>query len=195
MKSYSQSRQDLFVAKMLQEKRNGFYVEVGGNDPVVINNTYVFETDFDWKGLSVEINGNLVAEYNKVRKNPCFQGDAVVFPYELHLDKMLEGSNRIDYLSLDIEPGIQSYNCLLKIPHEKFRFSVITFEHEMYREGPQVRDMSRKFLADLGYQLVVGNVMNLGNPYEDWYVDPTVVDERIWKQFLKSDIEHSDIGL
>jgi hypothetical protein len=180
---------------MLGEKKEGFYVEVGGNDPVVINNTYVLETELGWKGLSVEIDGGLVEGYNKVRKNTCFQYDAVNFPYEFHLSKMLNGSTRIDYLSLDIEPGIQSYNCLLKIPHDKFKFSIITFEHELYREGPHVRDMSRKFLSDLGYQLVVGNVMNQGNPYEDWYVDPSVVDEKVWKQFLKSDIEHSDIGL
>ena len=40
-----------------------------------------------------------------------------------------------------------------------------------------------RFLESYGYKLVVKNVANEGNPYEDWYVDPLVVDDKIISKF------------
>ena len=40
-----------------------------------------------------------------------------------------------------------------------------------------------RFLQSCGYELVVRNVANEGNPYEDWYVDPQVVDAEIVSKF------------
>ena len=192
MKSYSQSSQDLFVLSMTDKKTNGFYLEVGGNDPIHINNTYVLESQFGWSGLSVEIDENQVTKYNAARNNKCTLANALTLDY----NKFLEAANapsQIDYLSLDIEPALKTLQCLQQLPHDSYRFSVITFEHESYYEGTHIRDASRKFLSDLGYQLVVGDVMNSGNPYEDWYVDPRVIGEPLWKRHEASGIEHSNV--
>ena len=43
-----------------------------------------------------------------------------------------------------------------------------------------------EILLSLGYQLVVRNVANLNNPYEDWYVDPQVVNPEIVEKFINS---------
>ena len=40
-----------------------------------------------------------------------------------------------------------------------------------------------RYLQSYGYQLVVKNVANEGNPYEDWWVDPNVVDRAIIDKF------------
>ena len=38
--NYSQALQDMFVLTMLNGKKDGVYVEIGGSDPININNTY-----------------------------------------------------------------------------------------------------------------------------------------------------------
>lgn len=192
MKSCSQARQDLFVSAMLEAQPNGFYLEIGGNHPIHVNNTYALETDLGWKGLSLEIDRKMVEDYNLVRKNRCFCGDALRADYKKLLSAV-GAPLRIDYLSVDIEPPSKTLQALQGLPHDLYRFSVITFEHEAYYSGNYYRDTAREFLAGLGYQLVVGDVKNTGNSYEDWYVDPLVIPEAIWKKFESSGVEFTDI--
>ena len=40
-----------------------------------------------------------------------------------------------------------------------------------------IRQKSRDFLQGLGYHLVVSNISWLGQPIEDWWVDPQLVSE------------------
>ena len=42
-KSYSQIGQDTFVKRLLQEKTNGLFLDIGGAWPIYLNNTYLFE--------------------------------------------------------------------------------------------------------------------------------------------------------
>ena len=90
---------------------------------------------------------------------------------------------QIDYLQVDIEPAQQTLNALLQLPHDDYRFSVITYESDIYRDGPDCQEEAMKFLESHGYELVVRNVANEGNPYEDWYVDPQIVDAEIISKF------------
>jgi hypothetical protein len=51
--SKSQHGQELFIyEEVFKNKENGTFVEVGGNHPVIINNTYFLEK-IGWKGISV----------------------------------------------------------------------------------------------------------------------------------------------
>ena len=43
MQYNGQIAQDYFVMKVLKEKRNGTFVEIGSNHPTCINNTYILE--------------------------------------------------------------------------------------------------------------------------------------------------------
>lgn len=52
-KSYSQGKEDVIIAKILKFKSEGFYIDVGANDPVKLNNTYLFYKN-GWTGISVE---------------------------------------------------------------------------------------------------------------------------------------------
>ena len=70
-KNWSQSMQDMFVLSMLDGKRNGVYVEIGADKPKIINNTYLLETQFDWIGVSFELDSEKVEFYNDFRKNTC----------------------------------------------------------------------------------------------------------------------------
>tara|TARA_Y100000768_G_C23458310_1_gene442527 strand:+ start:252 stop:419 length:168 start_codon:yes stop_codon:yes gene_type:complete len=49
-----QSLQDKFVLNMLKYKKNGYFLEIGSNDPININNTYILEKDYEWNGIMVK---------------------------------------------------------------------------------------------------------------------------------------------
>lgn len=52
--SYSQLGQDLEVLKFYKNKRNGFFIEIGASDGIHLSNTYLLETNYEWKGICVE---------------------------------------------------------------------------------------------------------------------------------------------
>lgn len=190
--NYSQALQDMFVLTMLNGKNNGVYVEIGGSDPININNTYILEKTFGWKGLSFEIDEEIVDYYNSTRINKCICLDATTADYS----KIFEENNlpkHIDYLQVDIEPAWQTLKSLKQVDLDTYRFSVITFETDAYQGNDAVIKQSRSILTDHGYQLVASNVKNLGNAFEDWYVDPQVVSEDVWKQFQCDNLESLEV--
>jgi hypothetical protein len=190
--TFSQAYQDLFVRIMTEFKEYGTYLEVGASDSKDNNNTYILERDFSWTGFSIEIDKKLSDEFNLERKNLCLNEDATEFDFITFFSKTLT-SNRIDYLSLDIEPSINTLKVLMNIPLDKVRFSVITFEHDLYLSGNEVMLKSRELLTNYGYTLVTSNVMSNGRDFEDWYVDPRVVRKENYLPYQKSNIEAIDL--
>jgi hypothetical protein len=182
--NYSQAFQDMFVLSILDGKKNGTYVEIGGDHGVIISNTYLLETEFDWKGVSFEIDQSKVEGYNSIRDNKCICADAIQFDYKKFF-KENKYPKQIDYLQVDIEPAWQTLNALKALPLDEYRFSVITYETDLYKDGPDAGEEAMEILLSHGYGLVVRNVANQNNPYEDWYVDPTVVDPEIVKLFTQ----------
>jgi hypothetical protein len=194
IRNYSQSFQDIFVLCMLDGKENGTYVEIGGDHPIKISNSYLLETEYHWKGLSFEINPEKVQYYNSIRKNVCICADATGIDYdEIFLNHQFPKS--IDYLQVDIEPSWQTLKALKKLPLDKYRFSVITFETDLYNGGEESAEESHNILSELGYELVLKNVACQGLPYENWYVDPNVVDRKLINIFKDiSDISKESVN-
>ena len=52
----SQQKQSTFVDKLLNKRRNGFFVECGAAGGVLLSNTLFFETMRNWTGLLIEAN-------------------------------------------------------------------------------------------------------------------------------------------
>ncbi|NBW14571.1 MAG: hypothetical protein EBR82_41885 [Caulobacteraceae bacterium] len=192
--NYSQSMQDMFVLSILDGKRNGVYVEVGADKPRVINNSYLLESQYDWEGVSFEIESDKVDYFNTIRKNKCICANATKFDYKSLFDER-KYPKQIDYLQLDCDPPQITLECLKKLPLEDYRFSVITFETDLYSGGQDVQIEHWQILSSLGYQRVIKNIKNEGNPYEDWWIDPLVIGEHMWKQFLNEDVEFSEVIL
>jgi hypothetical protein len=186
--SYGQAHQDLFALFMLDFKRNGTYLEIGGADPIEANNTYLLEHYFGWSGLSIDIDPQLVARFNAERQNRCLLGDATNFEFGPHLHEYAR-DGRIDYLSLDVDPADVTYRALRNLPMNTLRFSVITYEHDAYLSGPSYMLRSRDYLAGLGYQRVVSNVSVRQRDFEDWWIDPAAICKSRWKPFEASAIE------
>ncbi len=188
-KNYSQAYQDMFVLSMLNGKKNGTYLEIGAMDAIFVNNTYLLESQFDWKGLSIDISPSSKTSFVN-RINPIIIEDALKLNYENILQENNFG-HQIDYLSLDIEPMTQTLECLKCLPLDKYRFSVITYETDFYDQSVSretafaVRNESREIFKSHGYQLVVGNIANTSTEdiFEDWYVDPKVISSELLNIF------------
>lgn len=202
--NWSQSFQDIFVLSILNGKRNGFYVEIGADQPRIYNNSYLLETDYSWDGVSFELDADKVEFFDYMRRNPCVCTDATTFDYR-SLFREKNYPKQIDYLSLDIEPSNQTLNALKQLPLDEYRFSVITFETDLYQalkatlayaDDPElqeaIRDQNKAYhveskartiLRSYGYELLLENIMHKSNPYEDWWIDPNVVDPEIVNKF------------
>jgi FkbM family methyltransferase len=187
--NYSQSYQDLFVLSMTEGKKSGKYLEIGAGDPHFGNNTYLLEKQYGWQGLSIEINSELVDKFKSSRSNKIIQGDATKLNYGKILNDLNIGTD-FDYLQLDCEPPAKTFETLLSIPFNKYRFSVITYEHDYYLDTTRsYREKSRKYLQSLGYKLMIGNVsMDDSTPFEDWWIHPDLIDHKKFESIHNGNI-------
>ena len=180
-KNYSQVLQDIFVLSVLDGKNNGTFLEIGGAKPFDRNNTALLEEKFNWRGVSIELDETFVKEYTKERpETKVLNQNALDINYEKLLNENFQETT-IDYLQLDIEPARNTYECMLKIPFDKYKFAVITYEHDYYIDVTRsYRQKSRDFLKSKGYVLVVNDISPDGiSSFEDWWVHPDLVDEKI----------------
>ena len=179
-KTHGQVYQDLFVLACLDGKRNGRYLEIGSAGPYYGNNTAVLEEQFGWYGVGIDFDEKFVKDYREKRKNPILQENALEVDYTSLLNE-LAVDGVVDYLQLDCEPSSVTYDIMTKIPFDKFKFAVITYEHDHYLDKTKsYRHKSREFLTSRGYELVVSDVSPEGHSsFEDWYVHPDLVDRKI----------------
>ena len=181
----SQALQDLFAIRVLKNKTNGTFVEIGSNHPIAGNNTYLMESKFNWKGLMIEYDRSFEQLYKDLRPNSIYRiGDARLVDYRGILDKNQFPSN-IDYLQIDLDVNNKStLDTLVLLDNtcfDKYKFATITFEHDIYRGNFfNTREISRKIFKKRGYELVFPDVAVFFEgrhcPFEDWYVHPDLVD-------------------
>lgn len=178
-KNYSQVYQDLFVLTMTDGKNSGFFVEVGSGRPFFGNNTALLEQQFGWTGIAIDYDESVTNLYHEERPNvDIYCEDATTFKFANVLRKKELKDNVVDYLQLDVDPPVNTYQTLLEYPIEEFPPRVITFEHDYYAdEHKRFRLMSRQYLISKGYVMVAGNISPDGKcAFEDWWVNPNLVD-------------------
>lgn len=161
--------QDVFVATMLKEKRNGFFIEVGTAMPIENNNTFIFEYFYGWQGILFEFSPVYEYSIRQCRTSPLITKDATEVDYRA-LFKKHNVPKVIDYLSLDIDPPENTLKVLKALPLDEYTFSCITFEHDRYCSGDSVMHESREIFKEHGYKLEVADAMCPLGPYEDWYI-------------------------
>ena len=183
IKYNGQAEQDKFVCNILKNKTNGFFIEVGSNHPIEINNTYLLESTLNWGGIMLEYDKQTFeALYKQHRPNSEYLfGDAQQHNYREIFDTYNVPQN-IDYLQLDIEPPEKTLNILKSLNEQvmnDYKFAVVTFEHDYaHRQNIIPRNESREIFKNRGYHLVFGDICNKKPRwvYEDWYVHPDLVD-------------------
>jgi FkbM family methyltransferase len=192
MKSYNQAGQEVWVREILNNKNNGFFVDVGAYDGVESSNTYFLEKELLWDGLCIEANPNFYA--NLIKNRSCKTTNKAVMPYSGFcvfngintypsqngsaynsvscdlLDSILtlaKCPSSIDYMSLDIEG--HEYNVLASFPFSKWDVNLFTIEHNSYLVGPTQKNLIYHLMSSKGYTRVVEDVKCPTGPYEDWY--------------------------
>lgn len=174
-----QAGQDYFALMVSNSKRGGTFVELGSNDPVLINNTYLLERDHGWRGLMVEYDAAYVDAYDEHRPASTYIiADATTIDYaKAFRDAGLPPN--IDYLQIDLEVSNRSTLTALELLDaqvmDTYRFAAVTFEHDIYAgDCFNTRLASRAIFERRGYVRVFSDIMNEGNAYEDWYVHPAL---------------------
>jgi len=84
--SYAQAGEDRLLDRLLQGKREGFYVDVGAHDPVRLSNTKRFY-DRGWRGINIEPNPGAHARFSRQRPrdiNLCCGAGAQCAEMEFH---------------------------------------------------------------------------------------------------------------
>jgi hypothetical protein len=183
--SYSQASQDLFVLYSCMHKRKGTFVEIGTNHPTFNNNTYLLENVYDWGGILIDNDSSFEVLYPIYRpKSSYIIADASSIDYK----SLLQKSNmpkKIDYLQIDLNVDNRSTLTTLELLDEQvldtYTFGTLTMEHDIYTgDHFNTRERSRTLLKKRGYILAFPDVTvfwnGQRNPFEDWYMHPSIID-------------------
>jgi len=180
--NYSESYQDLCILSALNGKKNGTYLEIGAGHPFYGNNTALLEKDYGWSGVSLDLDQSFIDQFQEKRKNVALLRDATKVDY-VELLKSMGYGKTLDYLQVDCDPPEVSYEILSKIPFETLKFAFISFEHDCYAAGDEIKEKSRKLLSSFGYQLIFDEVSFDGeHSYEDWWIHPKLIDLERFEQ-------------
>ena len=193
---YSQACQDKFVLNVLKEKKNGFFLEIGSNHPININNTYTLEKNYNWKGIMIEYNSSFLDLYKEHRPNSIhIIDDATKIDYK-HIFEINNMPSEMDYLQIDLEVNNRSTLDTLEILDnnifDKYKFATVTFEHDIYTgDYFNTREKSREIFNKRGYICVFQDIHYQDQPsivFEDWYVHPDLVDMEYINKLINDNI-------
>ena len=68
----SQAGQDFWVyGEAFNEMRNGFFVEVGSSNGYALNNTFLLEANYNWRGICIEANPRTFMGLQNLRRSTC----------------------------------------------------------------------------------------------------------------------------
>lgn len=168
-KSYSQAGQDRFVHALLPYT-SGTFLDVGSCHPIEKSNTYALE-QLGWTGVLVDSDPGVVELTPKHRTSRFVSGDATDAELLRNLPLRYGVGDVIDYFSLDVDNATSLV--VGRFPWLRWRFRVMTIEHDSYRFGNGPRDTMRRVLQALGYYLLCADVCDQGLAFEDWWVHPT----------------------
>ena len=203
MNTFSQASQDIFVRALTNNKKNGTFLEIGSNDPITHNNTYVLENEYNYRGIMVEYDTSFESVYKIHRSNSIhILNDAQKVNYR----DILDNNNfpiKIEYLQIDLDVNngstIHTLELLNNTVFDKYKFATVTFEHDIYTGNWfNTQEISRTIFKDRGYMLVFPDVSVFWEgrycKFEDWYVHPDLVDINIIN-IIKSDVSllHEEI--
>ncbi len=189
IKSNSQSGQDIFVSKLINNKEP-FFIDIGCWKPIELNNTLLLEQN-GWEGISIDIL-DMSNEWS-IRKTKFIKANALETDYTKLFDDN-KAPSIIDYLTIDIEGDGHRFLALKKVIESNRDFKIITIEHDSYR-GYELTEAKpqREFLLNKGYILLCSNVCLMNNPFEDWWINPKYFSEDEFMYIKSDNMEYSDI--
>jgi|TARA_R110000823_G_scaffold314110_2_gene442530 hypothetical protein len=160
---FSECTQDLWVPTVLEEKRNGYFIDIGCSVPWLWNNTALLEVKYGWSGLAIDfkIKDNVHVEESLERGIPTdwSERDKSIVIEESALDidyvslfQEHDVPEIIDFLSIDIWPPESNLAVWKKLPHKKYKFRAICFEHDDHSMYAGWRQETISEITSLGYK-------------------------------------------
>lgn len=150
--------QDVFAYHMCGQKRDGFFIDIGCQDPYSISNSAWLES-IGWSGIAIDMERRDFSSRSRTEYRVC---DAKDVSFQLL---------KPDYVSIDVDDD--SLAALENVLAHGIRPTVFTVEHDFYRIGESLRSTQRKILSGLGYRLVAPLTFNKDGvelEWEDWWV-------------------------
>ena len=99
---YSMGPEELILREILQDRRGGVFVDVGAADARILSNTYLWESEYGWRGYAIEPQLHFQPDYARFRPQTKFlpffvssKSDATILfyiagrPYSSSADKKL----------------------------------------------------------------------------------------------------------
>lgn len=205
-KPASQAGQDLFVYRILKNKRDGTYLDVGAGNCIAefrgdnCGSNTLRLADMGWTGVGIDTEKNYVWGWQHIRRHKFITEDATTLDWDKLIAETPILQKTVDYLSFNLDDATTAG--VKHFPFDKIKFRVITIEHDSYRVGDEVKKLIRDILPKFGYELLCSDVsvqITGYKPwiYEDWWVDPNTVDMTLANKFradktLGSEIAHRD---
>lgn len=170
MKSYSQSSQDHYC--LCANPNPGFFIDIGCSIPAFQSNTKLL-LEMGWSGICIDIEERSKewSEYDNVH---FIQGDATKLNW-IQIESKYIIPGVIDYVSFDVDRF--TFDAVQNFLEYGLSFKCATVEHDAYRFGDDLRIPERNILEKFGYKRVRSDVSHNNMPYEDWYIDPLLVNQ------------------
>lgn len=113
--SFSQEGEDLVLDRFLNNKKKGFYIDVGAHHPVRFSNTYKFYLR-GWNGINIDAMPGSMSQFNKIRPNDinlelAISDKAETLTYYIFNEPAL---NTFSKKEADLHNGVNSYNIIDK---------------------------------------------------------------------------------
>lgn len=171
--------QDKFVMEVLENKRNGTFVDLGCAWPFHISNTAYFEREMNWRGIAVDIKDYNEEDGRSWAVNRPSSVHILHDACDLNYSDLFKQHNMppiIDFLSMDLSPADKTLECLFKIPFDEYKFRTFTFETAAYQldnglGGIKRREISRQYIKSKGYKMIKLFGVRRGGPLKGLGVD------------------------
>ena len=96
-KSYSQEGEDLILTRILCEKKEGFYIDVGAHHPKRFSNTFLFYKR-GWRGINIEARPGSKKIFDKIR------------PRDINVEVPISSEDKILKYYMFNEPALNGFS-------------------------------------------------------------------------------------
>jgi len=96
-KSYSQEGEDIILTRLLGEKKEGFYIDVGAHHPKRYSNTFLFYKR-GWRGINIEARPGSIKFFDKIR------------PRDINVEVPINSEDKILKYYMFNEPALNGFS-------------------------------------------------------------------------------------
>ena len=114
--------QDKWALKMLDNKKKGYFVDIGATGGINNNNTYALEKEFEWEGICVEPNPLFRAFPSLIKNRKCICENVCIFSSNGIVDFIARGRHvelsgiHDNFSSTYIQHAIKKGHPTIKVP-------------------------------------------------------------------------------